>query len=399
MADEAHIFRWIDAQEERMIRLLKEWSSINSFTENTHGLQQMLEALSKEFSVLGGTLEQIDLLPHPTTEPNGVRAFHPTGRALHIIKRPQAAKRVLLGGHMDTVYKPSEHPILPQIFERHKLKGQGVADMKGGLIILLVALQAFEQHSHSSNLGWEVVISPDEEIGSPAAEELWKAAAKRNHVGLLFEPAFPDGALVDERGGSANWSIFAKGISAHSGRDFHRGRNAIVALASWIQTVVKLNEKKEATLNIGSIGGGGPVNIVADHAFCRANARVKSTESFEFIDKRLHREAEKLSVDGIHLSVHLDSYRAPKPLTPATKKLIETLNTCAKEEGYSLHYRASSGVCDGNIVAEEGIPVLDSLGMIGEGLHTPEEWGDLESLRLRCRLVTRFLLHMGQTQE
>lgn len=393
--NENEILQWVNTQEKKMIQTLLEWTSINSFTENSAGLEQMLQKLVEAFQQLKGDLQFIELPAHTITEADGARTPHNTGRALHITKRPNAPIQILFGGHMDTVYPPTIPLHLPHI-NGNKIIGQGVADMKGGLLILLVALQALEQHPNASKIGWEVLITSDEEIGSPASQELWNNAAQRTHYALLFEPAFPDGALVNERGGSANWSVFSTGIAAHSGRDFHKGRNAIVALSKWIEKVDQLNGQNDATLNIGYIYGGGPVNIVPGQALCRVNARVKSTATFDFLDNELKRLAKDLSSNGIQLSVELDSYRAPKPLNAKTQQLIEIFNTCAQKEGYELHYRASSGVCDGNTVADAGIPVLDSLGVIGSGLHTPEETADLDSLLLRCRLVTRFLLHMCQ---
>jgi glutamate carboxypeptidase len=214
--------------------------------------------------------------------------------------------------------------------------------------------------------------------------------------GLLFEPGFSDGAIVSERTGSANWTVIAKGVAAHVGRDFRQGRNAIVAMANYIQQVNRLNSSTDSTINVGSISGGGPVNIVPDHTLCRINARVKTEAAYEYVNKVIHDLAKEACGNGIALQVQLDSYRAPKRLTHPTKVMLDDLVQCAKEEGYELLFHATAGVCDGNTLAEVGLPVIDTLGVIGGELHTPKEYVETESFRLRCRLVTRFLLQIAQ---
>lgn len=387
------LFASIDAQQERMLKILHEWAAINSYSDHAEGLSLMLKTLSDAFEPLNGSITDIPVSPRTTILPTGIKKNLPSGKALSVIKRPNAPFRILLGGHMDTVYPPQTASAIQQ--SGHRLLGPGVADMKGGLVILLIALEAFENHPSAKNIGWEVLITPDEEIGSIGSKDLWKAAATRNHCALLFEPAFPDGALVSERRGSANWTLTVKGVAAHAGRDFQQGRNAIVAISQYIQQAHHLNSSTDATINIGSISGGGPVNIVPDTAMCRINARVKTQSTFEYINKVLEDFAQAGSGNGIHMQLHLENYRPPKKLTQSTQVLIDTLETCAQQDGYGLIFRATGGVCDGNILAEAGLPVVDTLGVIGGELHTPQEYMEIPSLCVRTKLVLRFLLHIA----
>lgn len=396
MNGDKEILMWIDSQEKRMIQLVKDWAAINSFSDNPEGLSAMLKALVKAFEPLHGKSKIVDLPPRTMTSGTGVQSTLPSSKALSITKRSDAPLKILLGGHMDTVYPPHTSAAQPIEVAHQRLHGPGVADMKGGLAIMLLALEALEKDPASVNIGWEVLITPDEEVGSPASKELWHASAKRNHCGLLFEPAFPDGTVVSERRGSANWTVRVKGVAAHVGRDFHLGRSAIIALAQYIKEVNHLNTSTESTINIGFISGGGPVNIVPDHAMCRINARVTTHAAFEYLDKIMHDFAEADSGNGIEIKVHLDSYRPPKRLTHQTQVLLDFLNQSAKQEGYVLQHRTTGGVCDGNTLAAVGLPVVDTLGVIGGELHTPKEYAEIASLRLRCRLVTRFLLHMAK---
>ena len=159
----------------------------------------------------------------------------------------------------------------------NRIQGPGVTDAKGGLLVMLKALEAFERSPWANELGWEALINPDEEIGSPGSKLLLEKAARTNDIGLVFEPSLSDGNLVGSRRGSGNFVVMVKGRAAHAGREPHIGRNAINALAEF---VVQLNSLPPGalglTLNVGYIEGGGPVNVVPDRAICKFNVRVSN---------------------------------------------------------------------------------------------------------------------------
>lgn len=294
---------------------------------------------------------------------------------------------------MDTVYSPS-HPFQTTEIIGNKMHGPGVADMKGGLVIMLTALQALEQHPSAHNIGWEVLITPDEEVGSTGSEPLWRKCAARCDLGLIFEPSYPDGAIVSSRKGSCNMSVIAKGKAAHVGRDLEKGRNAIVALADFIIKANSLNDPtKGVSVSVGQIHGGGPVNIVPDFSMCHLNIRATTAEDFENAQKQLE-QLTKETTEGITLSLHKHHRRVPKPFNADTQQLFTYLQQCAQEEGEHLTHRPSGGVCDGNILADAGLPVIDSIGGIGGEIHTLNEYLILDSLVFRARLVARFLIHL-----
>ena len=189
----------------RCCRLPENWAGVNSFSDHAEGLEVMIHHLERAFTALGGTMQRVDLSGG--------------GKALHITKRPNVPFKILLGGHMDTVYPPYQAEAA--VRKDQRLHGPGVADMKGGLVVMLTALEALEKHPDSAKIGWEVLITPDEEIGSPASKELWQTIGSRVQCALLFEPAFPDGGIVCERRGSANWTLHVTGVGAHVGREFH----------------------------------------------------------------------------------------------------------------------------------------------------------------------------------
>lgn len=380
--------QWIENQYDTMKCILEKWVRINSWSENTSGLDLMLQTLSEDLDVLSPNNKKVIPLPPRTLVSKEGKAIQVSlGKALSLSKRPEAPFQVLLAGHMDTVYPPSNpFQFIDKSDDTH-WRGPGVADMKGGLVIMLKALEAFEKSPLSHKLGWEVLITPDEEIGSTGSHDIYIEAAKRHRVGLVFEPSFADGALVSWRKGSTNLTLVVRGQSAHAGRDFHKGRSAIYAIASIIQEVSKLNDpSKGITVNIGHIEGGGPVNIVPDLAICRINIRSNTREEMASTKKNLQ-DIVKRPLEGIEIELSEDYARIPKPFDTKTEKLFSLVKECADSLNISFQLRESGGVCDGNILSEAGLPTFDSAGVVGGHLHTDKEYMYLPSLVERTKLV------------
>jgi glutamate carboxypeptidase len=386
---------WLNTQSEVMENLVKKAAEINSNTENIEGLDQMLQMLKDNFSVLKGTAQEHILPSWKRVNSHGMIVEQALGKALSIFKRPEAPIKILLGGHMDTVYpKNSSFQKVEKV--GNTLRGPGVADMKGGLIVMLKALEALERSPFAEKIGWEIFINPDEEVGSPGAEHFLRQAAKRNHLGLFFEPSFPDSALVSSRKGSCNYTVVAHGKSAHAGRDFFEGRNAITALADVVYHLDKMSDVESGTtVNIGYFEGGGPVNIVPKEAICRVNIRtiepenaIKSEEELRGIIKLVNKR------EGIKLELYPDTPRPPKKMDKDTQKIFDQLKICGDYLRLPIHWKSSGGVCDGNIVAAVGLPTVDTLGVVGGNLHTHEEYMNIDSLVERSRLVALFLMRL-----
>jgi glutamate carboxypeptidase len=381
----------IGKQRDSMVELLLLWADTNSESHNLSGLSKMISLLEDAFSVLEAEAERIDLIAAAgSSVPQA-----PLGQALRIRKRGAAPVRVFLGCHMDTVYR-LDHPFQKcEMTDDNTLRGPGVTDAKGGLVVLLKALEAFEKSPWAENLGWELLINPDEEIGSPGSGALLVEAARNNHLGLVFEPSLPDGNLVGDRKGSGNYVVTVRGRAAHAGREPHMGRNAVSTLARFI---VELNKASEngVTINVGYIEGGGPVNVVPDLAVCRFNVRVMTPEDQTYFEEHvdgLVREFNRL--DGIALEIEGRFARPPKPLDGKTLQLLAHIAQCGSDLGLNLEWRASGGSCDGNNLAAAGLTTVDSLGVTGGGIHSAEEYVMLDSLTERARLTAMLLMKLG----
>lgn len=316
--------------------------------------------------------------------------------AIRALCRPERSTRVFLSGHMDTVYS-KEHAFQNwTLIEPNILQGPGAADMKGGLLVMLEALRAFESGVNAEKIGWELLISTDEEIGSPDSAPLLKAAAKRCNIGLVFEPAIQgSGNLSRQRLGSATYHATAIGKSAHAGRDFSAGRNAIAGLSAAISKLHELNDLEDTVCNVGSIEGGGPVNVVPENARASFNFRSADPSKIEFALQ----EAATLAHEQYDVELQWEGgfTRQPKLITPAIEELFGLYQNCATELGFNLGWQNTGGCCDGNNLAAAGLPNLDNLGVRGGNIHSPKEFVELDSLVERAQLTALFLTNFAES--
>ena len=388
---------WIDSQSQHMIHLTEQWSRINSGSYNVAGLAQMAKVLEDNFLWLDGQMELLDLPPLKAVDSAGGAMEIPVGKALRVRKRPDAPLQIFLGGHMDTVFG-IDHPFqTPTYLDDNTLNGPGVADLKGGLVVMLKALEALEKSPWAAQIGWEVLINPDEEIGSQSSDFLLKEAAGRNRLGLVFEPALADGTLAGARKGSGNFTIVVQGRAAHAGREHHLGRNAIVLLAEVTQQVAALTGQREVlTVNPGKVEGGGALNVVPDLALLRLNVRLQQPEDAEWFQSELNKIIESFRVrDGYALALHGGFTRPPKPMDDGNAQVFALVKECGKQLGLDISWNATGGCCDGNNLHAHGLPNVDTLGVRGGKIHSSEEFVLLDSIAERAKLAALILMRLA----
>lgn len=388
---------WIDSQSEHMRHLTESWSRINSGSYHLDGLAQMTKALEDNFLWLNAPMERIDLPPLKAVDARGAPVDIPVGQAVRIRKRPEAPLQVFLGGHMDTVFG-KEHPFqIPKYIDENTLNGPGVADLKGGLVVMLKALEALEKSPWADAIGWEVLINPDEEIGSQSSDFLLAEAALRNRIGLVFEPALADGTLAGERKGSGNFTFVVHGKAAHAGREFDKGRNAIVAAAELVQWLNGLNGRREGlTLNVGRIDGGGALNVVPDLAIVRLNIRIVSSDDRGWVLEQFEalQHAWRTRPD-YQLYLHGGFTRPPKPMSAENARVFELVRESGAMLGLDVQWKATGGCCDGNNLWAHGLPNVDTLGVRGGLIHSDQEFVLLDSLAERSRLAALMLMRLA----
>ncbi len=390
---ETAALEWIE--HDPMLARVQDWAAVNSGSGNLAGLATTAGLLADSFANLPGDLELISPVPVERVRADGVIETVEHGRHLVLTVRPAAPTQLLFTGHMDTVFA-SDHPFQEQKWLADGvLNGPGVADMKGGIAVMLSALSAAENTPGFSHVGYQVMINSDEEVGSPSSAPLIVKLAKSKLAALTYEPALPDGTLAGARAGSGNFSIIITGKSAHAGRNPDDGRNALLAAADLALRLKKLT-RAGLSVNPARIEGGSPNNVVPDHAVLRVNLRPQSPELEIFA----HAEIKDLvtAIEQEHqVSAHLHGGfgRPPKPIDAGARKLFDLVKRCGADLGLDVNWRATGGVCDGNNIAACGVPVVDTMGVRGGSIHSSDEFLITESLVERARLSALTILRIA----
>ena len=313
----------------------------------------------------------------------------PTGIASRCSKDGNLT-RILLAGHLDTVHDPAGPFLkLTTNADGRTAVGPGCVDMKGGLVIAVAALEVLHELGIDAN--WSFLLNSDEETGSYHSERAIRDAARTHDLALALEPALPDGSLVVERAGSGQFTVETFGKSAHVGRDFTSGVSAVTALAHTLVALSKLPEPSRGMIvNVGPIKGGDVTNAVPDFAQAWGNVRFPNPEGCEELARKVDALATPADAPASTLprvTIKRSFNRPAKPLTPGVQFLADAARATAEDLGQQMPFGKTAGVCDGNILQDEGMPCIDTLGVRGGGLHTSDEWIDLASLVERCSLL------------
>lgn len=347
------------------------------------------EALVAElFGTLADDVRTIDLPPLAEVADDGTVHERQLGRAVVASARPGIERRALLVGHYDTVFPPGS-PFRGITEDGHVWRGPGIVDAKGGLVVAWSALATAERAG--MRVGWDVVVVPDEEIGSPGSAGLLTEFAREASLGLGYEPSMPDGSLAAARPGSANFVHVIRGRAAHAGRELSEGRNAVLAAAALAQRIDGLNGDPELIANPGVLRGGSATNVVPDLAVLRSNVRATTSEAFGRMEASLGVAIEAIAVDGIEIVAHGGITRPPKPMHPAYRDLLEAVHVAGAIVGLDVRWQDTGGVCDGNVLAGAGLVNVDNLGPVGGDLHRSTEYLVPGSIEERARLSAEVL--------
>lgn len=373
------------------------WCAVNSGSRNVPGLETTAGILGDAFAVLPGELIQRPLAPSIEIAADGRETEQAHTPAIAVTVRPDAPVQVVLTGHYDTVY-PADSRFQTVVARADgALNGPGIADMKGGISVILAALQAFETHADAHKVGYRVLLSPDEEIGSLASAPVLAEFGRLGHVGLTYEPSMlPDGTLASERKGSGNFHIRISGRSAHAGRDFALGRNAITAAARIAGALDALNGRRDGvTLNIARIDGGSPLNVVPDIAVLRFNVRFPDADAAAWLEAGVASATAVGEGEGLTVSLHGGFTRPAKPFNAAQTELFGKVREVGGLLGQAIAWKPSGGVCEGNNLFAVGLPNVDTLGVRGGDIHSEAEFAWPASFAERAQLSALILMKLA----
>lgn len=388
----------IHERQKTMVTQLHHFCEINSGTENLDGLAQMRNALTTAYTPLADDIQTFVLPDISSINIMGEPTMTGCGDALYIRKRPELKRRILFSGHMDTVYSATSPFQALTYTNENEVCGPGVSDMKGGLIVMLHALSAFEKTPFADCLGWDVLINADEEIGSPASSKLFTELAPLYQAALVYEPAMTaSGMLAKNRKGSGKLTLIATGKAAHAGRAFYEGRNAICFLAEVIVAVHALNGLRDGvTINVGKFAGGDALNVVPGKAVAMLDVRITHADDEYWVRQQLDDICKKMQHSDYSLRIEGGFHRPVKRVNPPSKRLFSRIQRVGQTLGLTLDWEDSGGCCDGNNLSAHGLPVLDTLGVRGGNIHSTMEYILLDSLAERASLSALLLVDLAQ---
>jgi len=298
------------------------------------------------------------------------------------------AGRILLMGHLDTVYPDGTAAARPMRFEEAKIIGPGVCDMKGGLLVGMYALRALQIANFRDFAEIAFFFNSDEEIGSPGSRPIYAPIARRMDAALVLESARANGDIVSARKGSGEFTLRVTGKAAHAGVEPEKGANAVVELAHQIIALQELNGlAPSVTVNADVIVGGTKSNVIPEEAWVIVDVRAIDPAGAEAITSALTSLPTRTILPGTRAQVSGHFSYPPMARTPAVRFLAELARDSARELGFEINDVATGGASDANVLASLGVPVLDGLGPIGGLDHSSDEYIEIDSLAPRAAMM------------
>ncbi len=350
---------------------LAAWASIETCSDDPEGLEQFRQVLHGRLAGIGATVA--------------------LEGATHLLARwPGEGQPILVLGHYDTVYPRGTLATQPVVQRDGRLYGPGVVDMKGGLLIGCVAIQALRSLQRLGPRPIWFLCTSDEELGSPTSRESIEQLARQSAVALVLEAPGTGGALKTARKGVGLYELAITGRAAHAGVAPEQGRSALLELAHQIIWLHELNDAAlGTTVNVCVASGGSATNVIPAEARAAVNVRVRTNAEGNRIAAAL--AARQPFVEDVSLRFSGGINRPPMERTEAIGALFDHARRLGRQLGFELEEIETGGGSDGNFTAALGIPTLDGLGPIGGGAHALHEHVDLDSFVPRTALFARLL--------
>lgn len=378
---EAQITDWLASQRQAMIDLLRDVVNIDSGSYDKEGVDVVGARFERHFAEHGIPCR---------------RESHGTfGDALHaeVAKPGSNEKPVLLMGHRDTVFGKGEAGRRPFTIKDGRAYGPGVADMKAGLVMNVFVATAFHKFGGSPH-PIKVLITSDEEIGSPSSRPVIEREGRAARAVFNSEPGRPTGNVVTSRKGGIFMHMTVTGKAAHSGANFAAGISAIGELAHKIIQIHALTDlTKGITLNVGLVSGGQSVNTTAPYAEGQIDMRYVDPKDRATVMAEIERIIATPYVPSTSAVLTIKGEFVPVVQSEASKALFEGYQAAAKQAGLTtLQGEFSGGCADSGFTAAVGAPTICGVGPVGGLAHTPEEYLELDSIVPRAQTLALAIL-------
>ncbi len=373
------LFESIDRDRERWLHLLRRLVNMDSGTHYKAGVDAVVGVLAPELERLGlevSTIPQSEVGDH-------LLGLRPSSRG----------PSVLLVGHTDTVFPTGTAAARPFRTAGDRAYGPGVADMRGGIVVMLAALSALRSASPGTwdRIGVRVILNSDEEPGSDTSRQVMAELARQSNLACILEPGRADGSFVSARKGSGRYTFVVRGQSAHSGEQPELGANAVAELAAKIGRLHRLNDLVSGmTVNVGVISGGTKPNIVPDSASCEVDVRFPNDDAIARFEAEIPRLLEVDVVPRTVTQFHGSVKHPPSRSAPGFDRAWSLLEIAGKEVGIDVRGIKAGGASDGNVTSRY-TPTIDGMGPAGDLTHSEGEYIDLRSVAKRTKILARFI--------
>ena len=360
-----------------MLDGLRNWVECESPTYDVAAVNRMMDIATRDLVIAGGRVERVA----------GRMGFGDCVRATFPHGTPNVPG-ILVMGHLDTVHPVGTLARLPFRRNGSRAWGPGILDMKGGNYMALEALRQLACANVPTKLPITILLTSDEEVGSPSTRDLIEAEASRHRYVLVPEPARVDGGVVTGRYAIARFNLEATGRPSHAGARLADGRSAIREMARKLIEIEDMTTE-DCTFSVGVIHGGQWVNCVTTTCTGEALSMAKRQED---LDRGI---ASMLTLSASSNDVQFKVTRGvTRPVWEPNGKvmaLYDTARDIARGLGYDISSQSSGGGSDGNFTGAMGIATLDGLGVQGAGAHTLDEHIVVDSLAYRGKLMAGLL--------
>lgn len=384
---EPHSQRYLPILQSYQSELLQRLSvlvDIDSGTGQIEGVNRIIAHLEEWLTMMGMTVT--------------LRASEGLGNNLMAHVQGTGHARLLLVGHVDTVYGSGSVEKRPFAIREGLAYGPGVIDMKSGVLQTVYAVRALLEMGFTEFQDIFIVFNNDEEIGSGGSESLLRDMAKHVDAAFVLEGSRSMEIITRSRKGADKYILEVEGVPAHSGAEPHKGRSAVIELAHKMIAIHNLNTLfPGVTFNVTRLSSSEPLNVVPFNARCHISVRAHTEQGLQSAASALEQIAASHNVPDTHTRLIRTRGRTPYVATPAILQLVAMAQEEGKGLGLALTAESKGGLSDANLLMECGIPVLDSLGPVGGGMHDlQKEFLRVESLPVRgallAGLIHRFCL-------
>ncbi|HET6649970.1 MAG TPA: M20 family metallopeptidase [Candidatus Limnocylindria bacterium] len=371
----------VAAREPRFLAELERLVNIDCGSYTASGVNEVADFVANALRELGADVRRVPHEPEAGRQQLGdlvIGQLHGTG------------PRLLLIGHMDTVFDPGTAAARPYRSGGGRAYGPGVTDMKAGLLAGLHAIGALLETGERPSVTF--VANPDEEIGSPFSTPFIRELAPEHDAALVLECARANGDIVSRRKGIADYHLTLVGRAAHAGVEPEKGRSAILEAAHQVLALHALNGRwPSVTVNAGVIEGGTRPNVVAERCELKVDLRAATVDAFDAAAAEVERIAASPTVDGVSATVERIAGHPPMEKSDASARLVDLAISIAGDLGFALADAATGGASDANTCAALGVPTLDGLGPVGGDDHSVDEWLDLSTVVPRTTLLASLI--------